>query len=198
MASQIGPHGCQIKQDCTIPVAMGVAGGKYRNALMRIQPSFRRNNVVHTVDIPRRIPSAGGLAPIGGRGLGLLARVEGELRRLHQELARLKADEAGSVLAGPGSVGESFAVRALRQRIEALETLIPVSLTSRAGVVHEVGNSVQGPFGESPRLPRHLSIDLPASVIDPEAEEKRSAVLADLLSANLELRRRLLDHRSGA
>jgi len=173
-------------------------GGKYRNTLMRTQPSFRRNNVVHTIHIPRRIPAAGGMAPLGGRGMGLLARVEGELHRLHQELARLKAAELGSVLPGPGAVDESFAVRSLRQRIEALESLIPASFVSRSGVLHEVGIGVAGPFGEAPREPRHVGIDLPEDVLDSDAEEMRSAVLAELLSANLELKRRMLDHRSGA
>jgi hypothetical protein len=165
---------------------------------MRTQPSFRRNNVVHTINIPRRIPVAGGMGPVGGRGQGLLARVEGELQRLHHQLARLKSVETGSVLPGPGSVEESFAVRSLRQRIEALETLIPASFVSQSGVLHEVGMGVSGPFGEAPREPRHRGIDLPESTIDPEVEEMRSSVLAELLTANLELRRRMVDRRSGA
>jgi hypothetical protein len=43
-----------------------------------------------------------------------------------------------------------------------------------------------------------VGIDLPEDVIDSDAEEIRSAVLAELLTANLELKRRMLDHRSGA
>lgn len=165
---------------------------------MHPQPSFRRNNVVHTLHIPRRIPPAGGVAPVGGRGMGLLARVEGELVRLHQELARLKAAQLGPVLPGPGVIDESFAIRSLRQRIEALEALIPGSFVSRGGVLHEIGIGISGPFGESRRMPRHLSIELPEGTLDPEGEELRSAILADLLTANLELKRRLVDRRSGA
>ena len=175
-----------------------VGVGKHTKSLMGTQPSFRRNNVVHTLHMPKRIPPAGSFAPVGGGGLGLIARVEGELVRLHRELARLAAAELGPVIPGPGSIDESFAVRALRQRIEALETLIPASFVSRAGVLHEVGNSVRGPFGESPRLPRHLDIDLPGGILDPEAEERRSAVLAEILTANLELQQRFRDRRSGA
>jgi hypothetical protein len=57
---------------------------------------------------------------------------------------------------------------------------------------------VSGPFGEAPREPRHRGIDLPGNTIDPEVEEMRSSVLAELLTANLELRRRMVDRRSGA
>ncbi|HIF39696.1 MAG TPA: hypothetical protein EYQ74_01185 [Planctomycetes bacterium] len=130
--------------------------------------------------------------------MGLLARVEAELIRLHRELEQLKANELGPVLPGPGATEESFAIRSMRQRIEALETLIPGTFGFQSGSMHEIGIGISGPFGESRRTPRHLSIDLPESTIDPEAEELRSAVLADLLTANLELKQRLVDRRSGA
>ena len=159
---------------------------------MRPDSSFCRHNVVHTILMPRRIPSVR-VAAANSAGPGLLGRLEGELLRLRRQLAR-----RSRALPELGLVHESLAIRSLRRRIEELEALIPIPLGQGDQVLHEVGNGIRGPFGERPRVPRQRLLGLSEGIVDQEAEQHRAALLAQILRANLELKRRTRIRRSGA
>jgi hypothetical protein len=164
---------------------------------MRPDSSFCRHNVVHTILMPRRIPSVRVAAANSG-GLGLLARLEGELLRLRRQLARRSGRGLGRALPDLGSVHESLPIRSLRRRIEELEALIPVHLGQSNKGLYEVGKGLRGPFSGRPRVPHHRLLGLSERIVDQEAEERRAALMAQILRANLELKRRTRIRRSGA